>query len=97
MSGGHTRLGGDVLGDTWVYDADTNTWTEIESSSSPPARSGHVGWYDRAAGSTFVFGGGGEWSSWPPLPWTALGGEELWGFDSGTETWTLYRSDPNPG
>jgi WD40 repeat protein/DNA-binding SARP family transcriptional activator len=97
MFGGHTRLGGDVLGDTWVYDADANTWAEIDTTLSPPARSGHVAWYDRAVRSTFVFGGGGEWSSWPPLPWTALGGEELWGFDAGTETWTLYRSDANPG
>ena len=97
MFGGHTELGGEVLGDTWTYDADANTWTEIESSLSPPPRSGHAAWFDPGVGSSFVFGGAGEWTSWPPLPWTALGGEELWRFDSGTGNWTLSRSAPNPG
>jgi len=26
-----------------------------------------------------------------------LGGEELWAYDTDSEAWTLYRSDPNPG
>ena len=26
-----------------------------------------------------------------------LGGEELWAYDVGSDAWTLYRTDPDPG
>ncbi|HUU61491.1 MAG TPA: kelch repeat-containing protein, partial [Acidimicrobiia bacterium] len=97
LFGGHEQLGGTVLGDTWAYDTDTGTWEEMTPAVSPPGRSGFVMWYDPAADLSFVFGGGADWSSWPPLPWMALGGEELWGYDLEADTWTLYRIDPNPG
>jgi hypothetical protein len=95
--GGATGLFGDVLGDTWVYDTDANTWTEMHPAVSPPERAGAAVWYDPVAEATFVFGGSADWSSWPRLPWMMLGGEELWAYDLGSNAWTLFRADPNPG
>lgn len=97
LFGGHDRLGGSVLGDTWAYDTNTNTWTEMTPATSPPGRSNGAMWYDPGADLSFVFGGAADWSSWPPLPWMMLGGEELWGYDLEADRWTLYRADPNPG
>ena len=95
--GGATKLGGDVLGDTWAYDTDANTWTEMSPTVSPPGRAGAAAWYDPVTEATFVFGGSADWSSWPSLPWMMLGGEELWAYDTGSGVWTLYRANPNPG
>jgi hypothetical protein len=95
--GGATKLSGDVLGDTWVYDTDANAWTEMHPSVSPPGRADAATWYDVVADATFVFGGSADWSSGPPLPWMMLGGEELWAYNLGSDAWTLYRTDPNPG
>lgn len=94
--GGATVFAGEVLGDTWAYDADSDTWTQMNPTVSPPARAGHAMWYDPTADLVFLFGGSGDWSSWPPLPWLMFGGEELWAYDYNTDTWTLYRASPNP-
>jgi len=97
LFGGSTKFSGETLGDTWAYDANTNTWEELTPVVSPPARSGLAMWYDPVADLAFVFGGSADASSVPPLPWMMLGGEELWGYDLEADTWTLYRVDPNPG
>jgi WD40 repeat protein len=95
--GGADMLGGDVMGDTWAYDTDTNTWEEMTPEVSPPARAGHAMWYDPVGDLVFVFGGSRDWTSWPRLPWDVFGGEELWAYDYDSNSWTLMRTDPNPG
>jgi WD40 repeat protein len=95
--GGATKLSGDVLDDTWAYDSDTNMWADVRPSASPPGRAGATAWYDGRVGAMFVFGGSADWSSWPPLPWMMMGGEEMWSLDLTSDSWTLYRTDPNPG
>ena len=94
--GGSTGYGvGHVLGDTWAYDTNTDTWTEMNPTVSPPARAEVAMWYDPVADLVFLFGGA-EDTNWPPLPWEMFGGEELWAYDYHANTWTLYRADPNP-
>jgi hypothetical protein len=95
--GGATDMYGDVFGDTWVYDTDANSWTEMHPVVSPPRRAGAAAWYDPVARATFVFGGSADWSSWPCLPWMVLGAEELRAYGVDSDAWTLYRTDPNPG
>jgi WD40 repeat protein/serine/threonine protein kinase len=95
--GGADVFGGDVMGDTWAYDTDANTWVDMNPAVSPPARAGHAMWYDPVADLVFVFGGSRDWTSWPYLPWDVFGGEELWAYDYESNTWTLMRADPNPG
>jgi WD40 repeat protein len=96
FGGSDHNISGETLNDTWAYDTETNTWTEMHPAASPPPRAGAYGWYDPVADRTFVFGGSADWSGWPPLPWMALGGEELWAYDLDIDSWTLYRTDPNP-
>ncbi len=97
LFGGDTHLGGDALGETWVYDTNANLWTHVDSAIVPPARTGHAMWYDPAGDVTLVFGGDAEGTTWPALPWMVLGGEELWAFDVDTASWTLFRIESNPG
>ncbi len=44
-------------GDTWQYNADTNTWTEVAIGASPPVRSYAAMTYDSARGELVMFGG----------------------------------------
>jgi hypothetical protein len=82
-----------VLRKTWLHDTNANTWTEIESEISPPARTRQARWCDPAADLTFVFGGDADGTAWPALPWEVLGGRELWSFDVETASWTLFASN----
>ncbi len=95
--GGADVFGGQVMGDTWAYDTNTNTWEEMTPDVSPPARAGHAMWYDPVADLVFVFGGSRDWTSWPYLPWDVFGGEELWAYDFNANTWTLMRTQSGPG
>jgi hypothetical protein len=95
--GGADVFGGEVMGDTWAYDTNTNTWEEMTPAVSPPARAGHAMWYDPVADLVFVFGGSRDWTSWPYLPWDVFGGEELWAYDFESNTWTLMRTQLSPG
>lgn len=47
---------GDDLDDTWVYDLKTNTWTEMDTATAPPARC-KAGMAGVNPGETVVFGG----------------------------------------
>ncbi|MDH3539458.1 MAG: kelch repeat-containing protein, partial [Acidimicrobiia bacterium] len=97
LYGGDTGQSGEPYADTWVFDANTSTWTEMRPSTSPPARVGAAVWYDPTADAMFLFGGAADASSWPALPWMVLGGEELWSYTLESDTWTLHRVAPNPG
>ena len=95
--GGSTGFGvGEVLGDTWVYDTNKNTWTEMKPAVSPPARAYAAMWYDPVADLTFLFGGTEDTAA-TSLPWKVFGAGELWAYDYEANTWALYRTDGGPG
>ena len=86
-----------VYGDTWIYDTNTGTWTEMHPPVSPPARAQAVMWYDPDADLVFLYGGTSRVAN-RPLSAEMFGGEELWAYDLDTDAWTLYQVDsPNPG
>jgi hypothetical protein len=72
--------------DTWAYDFDSNTWTEMRPANSPSARH-HFGMaYDSDHDRIIVFGG-------------ALGGDrrgDTWAYDFNGNTWTLLDSGLGP-
>ena len=71
--------GQEILGDTWAYDPDTNTWTELYPAGEVPAARGmHCLAYDSRRGKVVLFGG------------MALDGifGDTWAFDPATDTWT---------
>ena len=43
--------------DTWVYDLDGDTWTEMSPAVRPPARAGHAMAYDGQSDRAVMFGG----------------------------------------
>lgn len=83
----------DLYGDTWAYDANTRSWTNMDPPVAPPSREGAHMWYDSTVDLVILFGG----TKGRALPWEVFGGEELWGYDYESNSWTLFRVDPNPG
>jgi hypothetical protein len=43
--------------ETWYYDYNTNTWTEVEVDTSPPGMAMYAMAYDPATTTVVVFGG----------------------------------------
>lgn len=46
-----------ILGDTWVWNGRTKTWTRLNPGTSPCARMGHIMVYDEVNQRTVLFGG----------------------------------------
>lgn len=61
--------------ETWTYDFDSDTWTEMNPAQAPSARQGHRMVYDTAADRVILFGGD-------------RGNNETWAYDPGTNAWT---------
>lgn len=81
------------LGDTWVYDIATNTWTEMYPTVSPSARERHSLVYDEVNQITLLFGG----------RTCAVKGcadgillNDVWAYDYATNTWSAIPSDSDP-
>jgi len=49
-----------TLGDTWAYDAGTNSWAELKPAQAPTARAFHSMACDPASGLVVLYGGWGE-------------------------------------
>ena len=62
------------LGDTWVYTAATNTWTQLSPATSPPARRWCAAALHEGDGRVYVFGGDG----------TGGNSNQTWRFDGTT-------------
>lgn len=79
MMFGGRDAGGTFLNDTWFYDIETNTWTELMPATQPPARQA-FGLAVGQAGQVILFGGS-----------TGMGGgaaSDTWSFAVGAEEWT---------
>jgi N-acetylneuraminic acid mutarotase len=90
-SGKMVVFGGSMVGDstgddTWLFDASTNSWEEIESDETPPKRMNSAMAYDQAHGMIIMFGGLGEWGE-PPL-------DDLWFLDPDEGGWREVSSEP---
>lgn len=46
-----------TLGDTWAYDYESNTWTNMKPSMNPPARFAHAMAYDKLSRKVILYGG----------------------------------------
>lgn len=87
MFGGFNYYNGGHQGDTWRYDVNAGTWTNVTTNSgpNPPARYGHA----MAAsidGSIYLFGGNGT---------SGICGD-TWRFDPSSETWTQLSPALSP-
>src|SRR2546426_822369 len=75
------------LGDTWAYDFNTNTWTNMTPPVGPSARYGHAIAYDRQADRVILYGGQTR-QAYP---------NDTWAYDFNTDTWTNLTTPRNPG
>ncbi len=78
-----------MIDDTWIYDANGNSWTQVAAATRPPARNqGHM-YFDAGNGVVVLYGGIGN------------GGtlfNDLWTFDVATLAWTQQTMPAtNPG
>jgi hypothetical protein len=71
-----------LYNDTWAYDLNSDTWTEMKPSTSPPARNYHAMAYDTQADRVILFGGGGLDENMQDI---AL--SDTWAYDYNTNTW----------
>ena len=71
------RDGTTILGDTWAFDLATDTWSQLQPTTSPPARFGHEAVWAEGIGVVIFAGQAGS---------TFFG--DLWAFDPGAATWT---------
>ena len=76
------------LDDTWVYDAGSNSWSNVSSSVRPPARDqGHM-FFDTLNNVMVLYGGTGASGTL----------NDLWTFDLNTLQWTQQATPTtNPG
>ena len=87
LFGGFTGEG--MEGDnTWKFDCSTRQWTELNPSTTPLARYGHVMVYDESIGRIVLSNGN-----------TAYQGhqDDTWLFDAATNTWTEVSTTGDPG
>lgn len=87
LFGGASASG--ALGDTWAYDYDSDAWTELSPSISPPGRtySGMV--YDPEGDRMVLFGGSTDSE-------TAFLGD-VWEYDADANVWSDVSPPDGPG
>jgi N-acetylneuraminic acid mutarotase/fibronectin type 3 domain-containing protein len=71
--------GASVLEDTWAYDLNTNTWSNMSPAGPPPARYGHAMAYDAESDRVVLFGGFHPFSA---------EFADTWAYDANTNTWS---------
>jgi hypothetical protein len=81
---GGSDSNGKPLADTWEWDGQNKTWTQIKPTTSPPARSSHALAYDSARKRTVLFGG---WSGSTSLT-------DTWEWDG--QSWTQIQTTTAP-
>ncbi len=83
MFGGFST-GGLLLNDTWTFDVNTNTWTELAPTTPPGPRLYHTLAYESRSEKIVMFGGVLDETNWPYEPTS----NETWVFDLDSVIWT---------
>lgn len=84
--------------ETWTYDLDTDTWTQMAPVVVPPARRGHVMVYDEESNRVYMWGG---WSfrgvmvSWEELEPSSFD-RRMWAYDLDDDAWTALGDKGAP-
>jgi len=72
------------LGDTWIYDCKTHTWSEARPKAAPPARAAHVMIYLPDQNAVLLAGGYG-----PGWVWR----KDVWAYDLAKNEWSRLGLD----
>jgi len=82
---GYVEPEGRPHNETWSYDYNSNTWTNLTSTSSPPWRFGSELVYDEESDIIILFGGLAEWGILEPYEEDY---NDTWAYDVNTNAWT---------
>ena len=74
--------------ETWAYDYNTDTWTEMEPLDSPVGRDSHLMTYDIKADRVLLFGG-------DIIEGNRID-DSLWSYDFNSNTWQELKPDEGP-
>lgn len=74
------------VNETWTFDFNSNTWTEMKPKTSPPGRNFQAITYDSKADRVLVWGGLDENEEKPV-------DESMWAYDFNTNTWNEMKPD----
>ena len=80
------RDGSKDLGDTWVYDLESNSWNEVKGTTAPEARFGHAAAFDAESKRVLIFAGQAGVSFL----------NDVWAFDAASETWSKLDTQGTP-
>lgn len=84
----------DALSETWAYDFNTDTWTNMEPENAPPAMIGAPLVYDTQADRIIMFGGLDVASLIDSRSIVFL--NDIWVYDFDTNTWTKLETSGGP-
>ena len=87
LFGGYVPMNDIDLKDTWIYDYNTNTWTEATPSESPGDRAGSAMVYDSESDRVIMFGGINTNNEFL---------KDTWEYDYNTNTWTEMTPPDSP-
>ena len=79
-------IGSGILSDTWAYDFNTNSWTDMNPISRPAGRFAHKMVYDARSDRIILFGGDGG-----PIMY-----DETWAYDFDRNAWTQLSPSTKP-
>ncbi|MFW9904336.1 MAG: kelch repeat-containing protein [Candidatus Thorarchaeota archaeon] len=90
---GHSVYQETGVGETWSYDYETNTWTNLTTENSPPFRGCCSLTYDKANDRMIMFGGfDSKMNEVTTLPFY----HDTWAYDYNTNTWTNMTPTVSP-
>ena len=94
LFGGYSTSYPNYLNDTWFFDTSAGSWSQLTTSSTPPARYGHA--MAATPSGVLLFGGLRE-SAYPSYPYPYL--NDTWLFNQGEEptTHTISVTSPTAG
>lgn len=74
--------------DTWIFDCNTETWTEVTPAHSPYGRGSHAMVYDSINDKVLLFSGYGS---------TGANVADTWSYDYNTNSWEEMNPSTSPG
>jgi hypothetical protein len=78
---------------TWLYDYNTNSWEQMNPTTSPSARCRHESAYDSKADRVIIYGGTtGPWKTGSNL----INPSKTWAYDANTDNWVEVDKGETP-
>jgi hypothetical protein len=79
-------------GDTWAFDTETRTWTQMNPANKPARRYGSIMVYDSYTGKCLLFGGHLTADDGRDLGYE----NEIWAYDFAADDWEMLQMTTKP-